>query len=380
MTQFNIAVLPGDGIGVDVTREAVRVLQALETGLEGVKFTFHEYSVGAGEFLKRGNPLPTEALDGCAKADAVLLGAMGLPSVRWPDGKEMTPQIDLREKFQLYCGLRPIRLYHEHDTPLKGYGSGGFPATIGESEISTAAGMPPLPGRLGSRPSWGIDFVIIRESTEGLFSARLSQADPAKGEVCDLMRITRAGSERVCRAAFREAMKRRKHCTLVDKANVLPSMVYLRSIFDEVAKEFPEVRTSHCYVDAAALFLVQRPHAFDVIVTENMFGDILSDLAAGLVGGMGMAPSADIGDDCAVFQPSHGTAPDIAGKGIANPVATILSAALMLEWLGHLETVKGARRIHHAVETVLADPANRTPDVGGKLTTTQMSEMIIAKL
>ncbi len=350
MTAFNLAVLPGDGIGVDVTREAVRVLQALETRLDGVKFAFHEYSVGAGEHLKHGNPLPTEALDGCAKADAVLLGAMGLPSVRWPDGREMTPQIDLREKFQLYCGLRPIRLYHENDTPLKRYKAGE------------------------------IDFVIIRESTEGLFSARLSQADPAKGEVCDVMRITRAGSERVCRAAFREAMKRRKQCTLVDKANVLPSMVYLRSVFDEVAKEFPEVKTSHCYVDAAALFLVQRPHTFDVIVTENMFGDILSDLAAGLVGGMGMAPSADIGDDCAVFQPSHGTAPDIAGKGIANPVATILSAALMLEWLDHPETVTGARRIHHAVETVLADPANRTPDVGGKLMTTQMADKIIAAL
>ncbi len=377
---FNIAVLPGDGIGVDVTREAVRVLEAVTPCLAAVKFAFHEYSVGAAEYLMRGNPLPTEALDGCAKADAVLLGAMGLPSVRWPDGKEMTPQIDLREKFQLYCGLRPIRLYHENDTPLKGYRSGGFPAAPG-----TAASLPPGKsllgrGRLGSRPSCGIDFVIIRESTEGLFSARLSQADPAKGEVCDVMRITRAGSERVCRAAFRESMKRRKQCTLVDKANVLPSMVYLRSVFDEVAKEFPEVQTSHCYVDAAALFLVQTPHTFDVIVTENMFGDILSDLAAGLVGGMGMAPSADIGDDCAVFQPSHGTAPDIAGKGIANPVATILSAALMLEWLDHPETVKGAQRIHRAVETVLADPANRTPDVGGKLTTTQMSEMIIAKL
>src|SRR5688572_18630046 len=141
---FDIAVLPGDGIGVDVTREAVRVLQALEHGLSGVRLAFHEYSVGAGEYLKRGDPLPAEALDACARADAVLLGAMGLPSVRWPDGKEMTPQLDLREKFQLYCGLRPIRLYHERDTPLK-------------------------------RPSGVIDFVIVRESTEGLFSARLSK-------------------------------------------------------------------------------------------------------------------------------------------------------------------------------------------------------------
>jgi 3-isopropylmalate dehydrogenase len=348
---FDIAVLPGDGIGVDVTREAVRVLEALS--FDGVKFVFHDFSVGAGEYLRSGNPLPADALDACARADAVLLGAMGLPTVRWPDGKEMTPQIDLREKFALYCGLRPIRLYHGHDTPLKRYGSGGFET---------------------------IDFVIVRESTEGLFSARLSKSDPTKGEVCDVMRITRTGAERVCRAAFRQAMKRRKHCTLVDKANVLPSMVFFRSVFDAVAKEFPEVKTDRIYVDAAALYLVQRPHSFDVLVTENMFGDILSDLAAGLVGGMGMAPSGDIGDDCAVFQPSHGSAPDIAGKGIANPIATILSAALMLEWLDHPETVKAAQRIHRAVEGVFANPADRTPDLGGTLTTTQMTDKIIKAL
>ena len=372
LTAFEIAVLPGDGIGVDVTREAVKVLQALETNLDGVKFAFHEYSVGAGEYLRHGDPLPADALDVCGRADAVLLGAMGLPNVRWPDGKEMTPQLDLREKFQLYCGLRPIRLYHERDTPLKRYGSVGFPST--ESELAANT------GRLESRHSETIDFVIIRESTEGLFSARLSKADPAQGEVRDVMRITRAGSERVCRAAFRIAQKRRKQVTLVDKANVLPSMVFFRSVFDAVAKEFPDVKADHIYVDAAALYLVQRPHTFDVLVTENIFGDILSDLAAGLVGGMGMAPSGDIGDDCAVFQPSHGSAPDIAGKGIANPIAAILSAALMLEWLEHPETVKGAQRIHRAVEAVLEDPANRTPDLGGKLTTVQMADKILAKL
>lgn len=349
-TTFNIAVLPGDGIGVDVVAEAVKVLQALEPKLDGVKFAFHEYSVGASEYLKRGDPLPAEAFEACRKADAVLLGAMGLPQVRWPDGKEMTPQLDLREKLELYCGLRPIRLYHESHTPLKRYQAGE------------------------------IDFVIVRESTEGLFSARLSKAWPEEGEVRDVMRITRKGAERICRAAFRIAQKRRRQLTLVDKANVLPSMVFFRSVFDGVAKEFPDVKTSRVYVDAAALYLVQRPHTFDMLVTENMFGDILSDLAAGLVGGMGMAPSADIGDDCAVFQPSHGSAPDIAGKGIANPIATILSAALMLEWLEHPETVRGAEQIRRAVEQVLEDPANRTPDLGGKLTTRQMAEKIITAL
>jgi len=154
-------------------------------------------------------------------------------------------------------------------------------------------------------------------------------------------------------------------------------MAYFRHIFDEVAREFPEVATGRVYVDAAALFLIQRPEMFDVLVTENMFGDILSDLAAGLVGGMGMAPSADIGDRYAVFQPSHGSAPDIAGKGIANPVATILSAAMMLEWLGEHEP---AEKIEAAVRRVFANRELRTRDMGGALTTTRMTDTILAAL
>jgi len=347
---LRIAVLGGDGIGPEVTAQALRVLLQLESQWNGMRFELRQFSVGAGEYLQRSDPLPDEVLRGCRDCDAILLGAMGLPSVRWPDGREMTPQIDLRDHFQLYCGLRPIRLYHADDTPLKRVQAGA------------------------------IDFVIVRESTEGLFSARLSQARPEIGEVCDTMRITRPGTERVCRAAFRIARTRRSFVTLVDKANVLPSMVFFRSVFDEIAQEFPDVRTSHVYVDAAALYLLQRPQMFDVIVTENIFGDILSDLAAGLVGGMGMAPSADIGDDYAVFQPSHGTAPDIAGKNIANPVAMILSAAMMLDWLGTPETCQGAGLIRNAVEQVLSDPANRTADLGGLLSTSEMTGLIIAAM
>jgi len=147
-----------------------------------------------------------------------------------------------------------------------------------------------------------------------------------------------------------------------------------------VAKEYPDVKTEHVYVDAAALFLVQKPHRFDVLVTENMFGDILSDLAAGLVGGMGMAPSADIGDQHAVFQPSHGSAPDIAGKGIANPIATILSVALMLEWFDHPETKRGAELIRAAVEKVMSNPLNRTADLGGNVSTRQMGDLVVSNL
>jgi 3-isopropylmalate dehydrogenase len=255
----------------------------------------------------------------------------------------------LRERLDLYNGVRPIRLYHESHSPLKKYRAGE------------------------------IDFVILRESTEGLFSSRLSKSSTGS-EVTDVMRITRKGAERICRAAFRIAQSRRKLCTLVDKANVLPSMAYFRAIFNEVAKEFPDVAAEHVYVDAAALFFVQMPHRFDVLVTENMFGDILSDLAAGLVGGMGMAASADIGDKHAVFQPSHGSAPDIAGKGIANPIATILSVALMLEWFAHPETKRGAEIIRRAVETVLSNPEHRTSDLGGKLSTSAMGDLVVKHL
>jgi len=350
---FQIAVLAGDGIGPEVVNESLKVLQTVESKLRDVRFTFEHCSVGAGEYLKNGDPLPASALERMQACDAILLGAMGLPSVRWPSGVEMTPQIDIREKLDLYNGVRPIQLFHESHSPLKGYGG--------------AAGRP-------------IDFVIIRENCEGLFSERLTPRPAGRDFETDTMKITRRGAERVCREAFKLALKRRKHCTLVDKANVLPSMAFFRKIFDEVAREFPTVTTDRVYVDAMALFLVQRPESFDVMVTENMFGDILSDLGAGIIGGMGMAPSADVGDTYGLFQPSHGTAPTIAGKGIANPVATILSVAMMLEWLDHPETLRGARSITDAVARVLADSDHRTVDLCGKTTTTQMGNLVCQAL
>jgi 3-isopropylmalate dehydrogenase len=305
-----------------------------------------EYPAGAGEYQKSGDPLPEESLEACAHANAVLLGAMGLPSVRWPDGRELTPQIDLREKLDLYGGLRPIRLYHENDTPLKGYADRA------------------------------IDLLLVRENTEGLFAARHNSNQKPEA-VTDTMRITRNGAERIFRLAFEEATRREHRVTLVDKANVLPSMAYFRQIFQDVAADYPCVETECIYVDAMCLYLVREPQRFDVIVTENMFGDILSDLMAGLVGGMGMAPSGDLGESCAVFQPSHGTAPDIAGTGVANPVAAILSAAMMLDWLDGEATSKASRFIWNAVAQVLTNPQNRTPDMGGHCTTSSLTDKII---
>jgi 3-isopropylmalate dehydrogenase len=347
---LQIAVLPGDGIGREVMTEALRVLAAAQRRWPDLRLEFHEHPCGAGAYQELGDPLPPATLAACREADAILLGAMGLPNVRWPDGREMAPQIDLREQLDLYCGLRPIYLYHADDSPLKKFQAGE------------------------------IDLLIVRENTEGLFSSRLNRTPPGASRVEDTLRITRRGAERLFRSAFQQSLQRRKRVTLIDKANVLPSMVFFRAVFDEVAAEFPGVQADKVYVDAAALYLVQRPQAFDVLVTENMFGDILSDLAAGIIGGMGLAPSADLGERCGVFQPSHGTAPDIAGRGIANPIAMILSAAMMLEWLARPATIQAAASIRSAVAAVLADPVQRTPDQGGKLSTSEMATAVIDRL
>lgn len=344
MKTRRIAVLPGDGVGPEVIAEGVRVLRAAEQLVPGDRFALEEYSVGAGEFLRSGDPLPPGTLARVGECEAVLLGAMGLPDVRWPNGVEMAPQLDLRERFDLYAGVRPIFLFHPDDSPLK------------------------------TEKAGAIDLVIVRESTEGLFSGRKGTSSLADSEARDLMRITRHTSERLFRVAFRLAATRRKYVTLVDKANVLPSMAYFRAIFDEVSREFPEIATDRVYVDAAALYMVDRPHIFDVLVTENMFGDILSDLAAGLVGGMGMAPSGDIGDSFAVFQPSHGSAPSIAGRGIANPVATILSVAMMLDWF---QAPERAHLIRRAVRWVFANKEMRTAEMCGRLGTRAMADAIL---
>ena len=349
---YEIAVLKGDGIGPEVVDQALEVLQVLERN-GGPNCRFVEYPCGAGCYLELGDPLPDSTLKGCWQADAVLLGAMGLPDVRWPDGTEMRPQVDLRFKLDLYAGVRPIYLYAAEHTPLKNLGAGD------------------------------IDLVILRENVEGLF-ASMNGGIELRGEVAvDSMVITRSGTERVVRYAFELARERNMDpmkVTCVDKANIFRSMAFFRGVYDEVAGDYPEVERDYAYIDALALYLVQRPQTYDVLVTENMYGDIISDLAAGLVGGMGMAPSGDIGPEAAVFQPSHGTAPDITGQGIANPIATILSAGMMLQWLGVRHRDEGAReagrRIEAAVRQVMEAPGTGTPDLGGSMTTQELGREI----
>lgn len=346
---YNIAVLKGDGIGPEVVDEAVKVLAALGAP----RFNFVEHPCGAGCYLECGDPLPKSTVEACRAADAVLLGAMGLPDVRWPDGTEMRPQIDLRIVLDLYAGVRPIYLYNEAHTPLKGMGKGE------------------------------IDFVILRENVEGLF-ASMNGGIELRGEVAvDSMVITRTGTERVVRYAFELAKKRGREpmkVTCVDKANVFKSMAFFRAVYDDVAAAYPQVERDYAYVDALSMYLVQRPQSYDVLVSENMYGDIISDLAAGLVGGLGMAPSGDIGEDAAVFQPSHGTAPDIVGRGLANPVATILSASLMLRWLGERHgdevAIGAAERIEGAVRSVVGQKGAGTPDLGGVMQTGELGDAI----
>jgi 3-isopropylmalate dehydrogenase len=225
--------------------------------------------------------------------------------------------------------------------------------------------------------SRGIDFIVLRENTEGLFASFGGGASVGDTVSTDTMIVTRQGTERVAEFAFRLAERRNGKVTCVDKANVFRSLAFFRRIFFEVAGRHPGIVAEAAHVDAMTLYMVQNPWEFDVLVMENMFGDILSDLGAGLVGGLGLAPSGEIGDRHAMFQPSHGSAPQLAGRDLANPLATILSAAMMLDWLGE---TSAATRIEDAVASVLEKGDIRTPDIGGKSGTREVGEAVIRAL
>ena len=357
MKTYDIAVLPGDGIGVEVTDAALAILRAVEPRIAR-RLVTTVHPAGAAHYQATGAALPPSTLDACRRADAVLFGAMGLPNVRATDGTEIIPQLDLRFALDLYAGVRPVRTW------------------------------PGLPVPLADPRAAQIDLVLVRESTEGLFHAR-GRGRIEDDAAYDTMKISRAGTSRVCDFALALASKRLAQgrpgrVTNVDKANVFTSMAYWRSIFIERAQAWPVLTIEHVYVDAMALNLVLQPWRYDVLVTENMFGDILSDLIAALVGGMGMAPSADLGDQHGLFQPAHGTAPDIAGRGIANPSAMVLSLAMMLDWLSdrHADDAlaDGARAIESALHGALVDAGVRTRDLGGTSTTAEVVRAVRERL
>jgi 3-isopropylmalate dehydrogenase len=362
-TEFNIVVLPGDGIGVEVIAATLAVLEPVQA-LHGFKLHLDHRPGGARHYKDTGDAFPATSMQACREADAILFGAMGWPDIRYPDGTEIAPQLELRVELDLYAGVRPIRA------------------------------IPGLPLPLAAARAKDIDFVIVRESTEGWFHARGRSVKgvSANGDeaVHDMAEITRKGCERLFDFSFRLARSRKARnaakgkVTCIDKSNVFLGMAFMNQIFHERAKLNPDITADHCYIDAYCLNLIRKPWEYDVCPMENQFGDITSDLGAGLICGMGYAPSADIGDHHGLFQPSHGSAPDIAGRGLANPTATILSAAMMLDWLAerHARPNLGeaARAIEAAVDQAFAQGKVRPADIGGNDGTAVVTRAVIGLL
>ncbi len=359
MSSYHIAVIPGDGIGPEVCKATVQVIKLALP--KSIHLGFIEYPAGAAHFLSSGVALPDSTIEGCRNADAILLGAAGLPGVLYDDGTEagQDTTLRLRPELDLYANVRPIKLYKGIYGPLK-----GDPA---------------------------IDYVIVRENTEGLYASRGKGIVEGSISARDTMEITRKGVERIVRKAAEICMQRngapddgKRRVTICDKSNVLRSFAFFRSIADEVLSEFPEIEVNYALVDALSMYLVTKPTYYDVIVCENLLGDIISDLGAATIGGLGLADSSEIGDQHGLFQASHGSAPDIAGKNIANPTATILSGASMLEWLGRKHADKlllqSASKIRQAIATTFIQGNTLTADLGGDASTTIFVEEICSQL
>lgn len=354
---YNIAVIPGDGIGPEVIDESIKVLNKIGEKYNHT-FEFEFLQAGCCAIDSMGTPLPEKTLERCKESDAVLLGAVG--GTKWdnPNAKIRPEQalLGLRGGLNLYCNLRPALLYKplKEASPLKD-------SIIGD----------------------GIDICVVRELTGGIYFGErgrevvdrvISAYDTERYNINEIKRIVKIG--------FETAMKRNKKLTSVDKANILESSRLWRGVVEEMSKEYPEVEVNHLYIDNASMQLVRDPKQFDVIVTSNMFGDILSDEASMITGSIGMLPSASLGEGTlGMYEPIHGSAPDIAGKGIANPLATILSTAMMLRYSFNLE--QEARDIEDAVIKVLEE-GYRTGDIKSKGTTLvgtkEMGQLVVEKI
>jgi len=371
---YRIAVIPGDGVGPEVINEGLRVLDAVSNAYN-VKFDFKIYPYGGSHYLKTGEILPDEALKEMEKMDAIYLGAVGHPEVP-PGILEKGLLLKLRFYFDQYINLRPVTLYPNVETPLKDKGL------------------------------QDINFYVIRENTEDfyvglgcrfksdthkanlnierkLYSLRFDVkvlANKSEEFAYQIGVISRKGAERVIRYAFEFCRKKGlKRVTSVDKANVLSEIYGLwRDIFMEVSRDYPEIEAEFTFVDAAAMWFVKNPERFHVVVTPNMFGDILTDLGAIIQGGMGLAPGGNINPNgVSMFEPIHGSAPKYAGKGLANPIAAILAAKLMLEYLGEEEAAKA---IDKAVRNVLIEGKVKPRDLGGNSSTSEVGKAIAEKI
>jgi tartrate dehydrogenase/decarboxylase/D-malate dehydrogenase len=350
MGKYTIAVIPGDGVGKEVVDEGIRVMEMLGVLDPNLAFAFVRFDWGSEYYFRNGRMMPEDALETLATFDAIYLGAVGDP--RLPD--HVTLQgllLPIRRTFDQYVNVRPAILYEGIESPLKGKKPGD------------------------------IDMLVVRENTEGEYSdigGRVYQGSDREVVMQGSM-FTRWGTERIIRYAFDLARQRpRKHLTSITKSNAQRhSMVFWDEVFQVVAKDYPDVQTGSLLVDAACLNFVLRPERFDVVVASNLFGDILTDLSAALVGGLGLAPAANLNPSRAhpsMFEPVHGSAPDIAGKGIANPLASILTAGMMLEFLNERQA---ASLVNSAVAQVLAERKVRTPDMAGHATTRQVSDEVI---
>src|SRR5437870_3452734 len=353
MATFKITVLPGDGIGGEVTREAVRVLGTVAKGT-GIGLELEDGIIGGAAIDAQGTPLPDATLRLCQAADAILFGAVGGP--KWdalrPEHRPERGILRIRKELDLFANLRPARLY---------------PVLVDSSPLKRAIVE-------------GADLIVIRELTGGLYfgEPRGIQGEGAERRGFNTMAYTVREIERVADLAFGIARSRRKRLTSVDKSNVLVVSQLWREVVTEVGTRYPDVALDHLLVDNCAMALVADPRRFDTIVTENTFGDILSDEAAIIAGSMGMLPSASLGGSVALYEPVHGTAPDIAGKGIANPIAAILSTAMLLRYTLNME--KEADRVEGAVLRVL-EQGHRTADIAGPgartVGTKEMADLIV---
>lgn len=345
-----IALLPGDGIGPEVVTEAKRVLDALN--IDGL--TYEEAPVGGAAYKALGHPLPPSTLDVARRADAILFGAVGDPDCDALE-RHLRPEqaiLGLRKELGLFANLRPAKL---------------FP------ELADASALRP-------EVATQIDMVIVRELNGDVYFGEKGHRTTATGlrEGYDVMSYNEAEVRRIAKVGFETARARKGRLCSVDKANVLETSQLWRDVIIETAAEYPDIALSHMYVDNAAMQLVRNPGQFDVIVTGNLFGDILSDQASMCAGSIGMLPSASLDDGKkGLYEPIHGSAPDIAGQGKANPLATMLSAAMMLRY--SLDLPDHADRIETAVAAALADGA-RSPDLGGSMTTAQMGDAVLGKL
>ncbi|WJY28131.1 tartrate dehydrogenase [Sporosarcina trichiuri] len=349
MKTISIAVIPGDGIGPEVVAEGMKVLKTIEQLDPSISFSFTEFPWGCEYYLEHGRMMAADGMEQLKGFDAIYLGAVGYPGV--PDHISLRDLLlTIRKEFDQYVNLRPVTLLNPELTPLKG------------------------------KNAEDIDFLVIRENSEGEYAGagdRLFKGRPEE-VVLQTGVFSRKGTERIIRYAYDEARRSGRTLTSVSKANALNySMVFWDEVFEEVGREYPDIQTYSYLVDAASLYFVTEPERFEIVVTSNLFGDILTDIGAAIAGGMGLAAGANINptrEFPSMFEPVHGSAPNIAGKGIANPLAAIWSVSQMMDFFGE-ET--WGKRILDAIQEILAEPANLTSDLGGTATTEMAGDRFV---